>query len=106
MNESENAKLLLEVAKVAFEAFFNSQTLKIDKKVKVYSSVVDYLKVECKSISIDSNVYNRKNKNALSVSFLALRISATQQLNIKNFVGVFCQTMMVNNMLHTISQIN
>ena len=69
MTESEDAKLLLEVAKVAFEAFFNSRTLEIDKRVKVYSSVVDYLKVECKSISIDSNVYNGKNKNALSVCF-------------------------------------
>lgn len=79
----------MEVAKFAFEAFFNNSKLIINKKIKVYSSVVDYLKVECKSISIDTNIYNKKDKNVSSILFLALRVSATQQINIKNFVGVF-----------------
>ena len=85
----EETKLLFEVTKFAHEALFNNLNLKIDKKIKVYSSVVDYLKVECKSISIDTTIYNKKNKNTASILFLALRLSATQQFNIKNFVGVF-----------------
>ena len=89
MSESEGTKFLIEVAKVAFEAFLNNQNLIIDKKIKAYSSAVDYLKVECKSISIDTNIYNEKNKNASSILFLALRLSATQQFNIKNFAGIF-----------------
>lgn len=89
MDKSKETKLLMEVAKFAFEAFFNNSKLIINKKIKVYSSVVDYLKVECKSISIDTNIYNKKDKNVSSILFLALRVSATQQINIKNFVGVF-----------------
>ena len=89
MADSEETKLLREVGKIALEAIINNQNLKIDKKIKVYSSVVDYLKVECKSISIDTSIYNKKNKNASSILFLALRLSATQQFNVKNFVGVF-----------------
>lgn len=89
MSASEGTKVLIDVAKVAFEAFFNNQKLIIDKKIKVYSSVIDYLKVECKSISINANIYNEKNTNVSSILFLALRLSATQQFNIKNFVGVF-----------------
>lgn len=89
MADFEETKLLFEVGKFAFEAIFNNPNLKIDKKIKAYSSVVDYLKVECKTISIDTDIYNKKNKNVSSILFLALRLSATQQFNIKNFVGVF-----------------
>ena len=58
MADFEETKLLFEVGKFAFEAIFNNPNLKIDKKIKAYSSVVDYLKVEGKTISIDTDIYN------------------------------------------------
>ena len=95
MTDYENTKLLLEIGKAALEQLLSEKITNsskkpiIDQKIKVYSSTVDYLIAEGKSINIDSHIRDEKKKSVSSILFLALRISATQQFNIKNFVAVF-----------------